>query len=116
MDWKKAMDDLKAQADGVVKKAEAEYTELKARLDKDGDGVPDALKGAMDKARELAASAEAKLGEMKASLDKDGDGKPDVIERLGQQANHAVEQARAKAVEVAKAVQEKLGTKPSDNA
>lgn len=116
MDWKKAMDDLKAQADGVVKKAEAEYAELKARLDKDGDGVPDALKGAMDKARELAASADVRLAEFRASLDKDGDGKPDVIEKLGQQANHAVELARAKAVEVAKAVQEKLGNKPTGNA
>jgi hypothetical protein len=116
MDWKKTMDDLKAQADSVVKKAEAEYGALKARLDTDGDGVPDALSGAMAKAREMAASAQVKLGELKASLDKDGDGKTDVLESLRAQANHAIDQARSKAAEVAKAVQEKLEKKPSDNA
>jgi hypothetical protein len=116
MDWKKKADELKGQADGVIKKAEAEYAEVKAKLDKDGDGVPDAVESAMAKAREMAAAAKAKLVDLKASLDKDGDGTPDALEKLSEQTRNAIEQARAKAAEMTKAAQEKLGKKPADAA
>jgi hypothetical protein len=116
MDWKKRMEDLKGQADGVIKKAEAEYGEMKAKLDKDGDGVPDMAEAAMAKAREAAAAAQAKLAALKASLDKDGDGTPDALEKLSEQTRNAIEQAKAKAAEMAKAAQEKLGKKPPENA
>jgi len=89
---------------------------MKAKLDKDGDGVPDAVESVMAKAREAAAAAKAKLSDLKASLDKDGDGMPDALEKLGEQTRHAIEQAKAKAAEMAKAAQEKLGKKPPENA
>ena len=85
MDWKKKMEELKSQADSVVKKAEAQYGEMKAKLDKDGDGVPDAVENAMAKAREMADAAKAKLSDLKAKLDKDGDGTPDALEKLSEQ-------------------------------
>jgi hypothetical protein len=116
VDWKKKAEELKSQADGVIKKAEAQYGEMKAKLDKDGDGVPDAVESAMAKAREAAAAAKAKLGDLKASLDKDGDGTPDALEKLSEQTRNAIEQAKAKAAEMAKAAQEKLGKKPPENA
>jgi len=116
MDWKKKAEELKGQADNVIKKAEAEYGEMKAKLDKDGDGVPDAVESAMARAREAAAAAKAKLVDLKASLDKDGDGTPDALEKLSEQTRHAIEQAKAKAAEMAKAAQEKLGKKPPENA
>jgi hypothetical protein len=109
MDWKKKMEELKGQA-------EAKSGELKAKLDKDGDGVPDVVESAMAKAREAAAAAKAKLVDLKASLDKDGDGTPDALEKLSEQTRHAIEQAKAKAAEMAKAAQEKLGKKPPENA
>ncbi|HET8646023.1 MAG TPA: dolichyl-phosphate-mannose-protein mannosyltransferase [Vicinamibacteria bacterium] len=105
MDWKKKMEEMKGKADGV-----------KAKIDKDGDGTPDAVENVMAKAREAAEAARAKLGEMKARLDKDGDGTPDAIENMSEQARQAIEQAKAKAAEIAKAAQEKLGKKPADNA
>jgi hypothetical protein len=116
MDWKKSIDELKSQADGAIKKAEAQYEEMKGKLDKDGDGVPDALESSLAKARELAAAAKAKLAELKAGLDKDGDGTPDALEKLGEQSRHAIEQMRAKAAEVAKMAQEKLEKKPPADA
>jgi len=114
MDWKKKMEELKSQADGVMKKAEAEYGEMKAKLDKDGDGVPDAVEATMAKARAAADAAKAKFAELKASLDKDGDGTPDSLEHLSEATRHAIEQAKAKAAEFAKAAQEKLGGKKAD--
>jgi len=115
MDWKKKMDDMKAQADSVIKKAESQYGEMKAKMDKDGDGVPDAIEAAMAKAREAGAAAKTKFGELKARLDKDGDGTPDALEKLGEQTKHAIDNAKSKAGDFAKAVQEKLGgKKPSE--
>jgi hypothetical protein len=116
MDWKKKMEEMKGQADSVTKKAEAQFAELKGKLDKDGDGVPDAVEAAMAKAREAAAAAKAKLSDLKASLDKDGDGTPDALEKLSEQTRHAIEQAKAKAADMAKMAQEKLSKKPADNA
>jgi hypothetical protein len=112
VDWKKKAEELKGQADGVIKKAETEYAEMKAKLDKDGDGVPDAVENAMAKAREMAAAAKAKLGDLKAKIDKDGDGTPDALENLSEQTRQAIEQAKAKVAEIAKTAQEKLGKKP----
>ena len=116
MDWKKKTEELKAQADNIAKRTEAEFSEMKAKLDKDGDGVPDAVQAAMAKAREAAAAAKVKLGELKASIDKDGDGTPDALEKLSDQTRHAIEQAKAKAAEMTRAAQEKLGKKPPENA
>jgi hypothetical protein len=116
MDWKKKMEEMKGQADNVIKKAEAEYNEMKAKLDKDGDGVPDAVESAMAKAREAAAAAKAKLVDLKASLDKDGDGTPDALEKMSEATRNAIEQAKAKAAEMTRTAQEKLGLKPSEKA
>jgi colicin import membrane protein len=116
MDWKQKMDELKGQADSVMKKAEAHYAELKGRLDRDGDGVPDAVESAMARAREAAAAAKAKLVDFKANLDKDGDGTPDVLHKLSEQAHHAIEQARAKAAELAQAASDRLSRKPPTGA
>jgi hypothetical protein len=105
MDWKKKAEEMKAHA-----------AEAKKKIDKDGDGVPDVVEGAMAKAKEAAASAKARLGDLKARLDKDGDGTPDAVEKLSEETRKAIEQAKAKAAEIAKAAQEKLGKKPADNA
>jgi hypothetical protein len=114
MDWKKKAEEMKGQADNVIKKAEAEYKEMKAKLDKDGDGVPDVVEGAMAKARDAAAAAKAKLADLKASIDKDGDGTPDALEKMSEATRAAIDQAKAKAAEIAKAAQEKLGKKPAE--
>ena len=64
MDWKKKMEELKSQADGVMKKAEAEYGEMKAKLDKDGDGTPDALEKLSEQTRHAIEQARAKAAEI----------------------------------------------------
>ena len=91
MDWKKAIDDLKGQAEHVMKQAEAQYETMKGKLDQDGDGVPDALQSSMAKAREMAAAAKAKVHDLTASLDKDGDGTPDAL-AVRDQPTHALDQ------------------------
>ena len=105
MDWKKKAEEMKAHAAEAAKK-----------IDKDGDGVPDAVEGAMAKAKEAAAAAKAKMADLKARLDKDGDGTPDALEKMSEETKKAIEQAKAKAAEIAKAAQEKLGKKPAENA
>lgn len=105
MDWKKKAEELKGQADAV-----------KAKLDKDGDGVPDAVESAKAKALAAAEAAKAKLGDLKARLDKDGDGTPDALENLSEQTRLAIEQAKAKAAEMTRLAQEKLGKKPPEKA
>lgn len=64
MDWKKKMEEMKGQADSVIKKAEAEYGAMKARLDKDGDGTPDALEKLSEQTRHAIEQAKAKAAEM----------------------------------------------------
>ena len=71
MDWKALLDDFKSQTDGVVKQAEAKYAELKATLDKDGDGVPDKLEGLSAETRRALDQARAKVAELsKAAQDR----------------------------------------------
>ncbi|MEQ8212518.1 MAG: hypothetical protein ABRQ35_01315 [Smithellaceae bacterium] len=74
MDFKKIIDQVKD-------KAEARIKETRDSLDKDHDGIPDAVQGlsekaktlaaqAEEKARELAEQAEAKLDKVKADAEK----------------------------------------------
>jgi len=113
MDWKTLLDDFKAQADDVVKQAEAKYAELKKSADADGNGVPDALEAAMAQARKASEAAKARYADLKATLDKDGDGVPDKLEGLSADAKQALEHARARVGELAKAAQDRVaGAKP----
>ena len=109
MDFKNLLNQAKEAAEKALKEAEAKFNEVKANLDKDGDGVPDALEGVMNQAKQATEQAKAKFDELKANLDKDGDGVPDQIKNLGEQAKQAAEQAKAKAEELAKAAQDRMG-------
>lgn len=109
MDFKNLINQAKEAAEKALKEAEAKFNEVKANLDKDGDGVPDALEGVMNQAKQATEQAKAKFDELKANLDKDGDGVPDQIKNLGEQAKQAAEQAKAKAEELAKAAQDRMG-------
>ncbi len=111
MDFKELANKAREAAENALKQAEAKFNEVKASLDKDGDGVPDQLEGVMNQARQAAEQARARFDELKASLDKDGDGMPDQLKHLSEQVQHAAEQARAKAEELARAAQERLGKK-----
>jgi uncharacterized phage infection (PIP) family protein YhgE len=113
MDWKALLDDLKSQTDGVLKQAEAKYTELKKGVDADGDGVPDALQATMAQARKASQAAKARYAELKAALDQHGDGVPDRLEGLTEETKRALDQARAKVAELARAAANRLdGPKP----
>ncbi len=111
MDFKELANKAREAAENALKQAETKFNEVKASLDKDGDGVPDQLEGVMNQARQAAEQARARFDELKASLDKDGDGMPDQLKHLSEQVQHAAEQARAKAEELARAAQERLGKK-----
>ncbi|AWR85611.1 hypothetical protein [Meiothermus taiwanensis] len=111
MDFKELVNQAREAAENALKQAEAKFNEVKASLDKDGDGVPDQLEGVMNQAKQAAEQARARFEEFKASLDKDGDGIPDQLKNLGEQARQAAEQAKARAEELARAVQERLGKK-----
>lgn len=111
MDFKELANKAREAAENALKQAEAKFNEVKANLDKDGDGVPDQLEGVMNQAKQAAEQAKAKFEELKTSLDKDGDGIPDQLKHLSEQAKQAAEQAKAKAEELAKAAQERLGKK-----
>ncbi len=111
MDFKELANKAREAAENALKQAESKFNEVKASLDKDGDGVPDQLEGVLSQARQAAEQARSKFDELKASLDKDGDGVPDRLKHLSEQAQHAAEQARAKAEELAKAAQDRLGKK-----
>ena len=88
--------------------------ELKAKIDKDGDGTPDLVEAAAAKAKATAEAAKAKMAALKAKFDKDGDGTPDLLENMSEQSKKALEAAKAKAAEITKAAQEKLGKKPGE--
>lgn len=111
MDFKELAHKAREAAENALKQAETKFNEIKASLDKDGDGVPDQLEGIMNQAKQAAEQAKGKFEELKASLDKDGDGVPDQIKHLSAQAKQAAEQAKAKAEELAKAAQDRLGKK-----
>ncbi|WP_027883285.1 hypothetical protein [Meiothermus rufus] len=111
MDFKELANKAREAAENALKQAEAKFNEVKASLDKDGDGVPDQLEEVLHQARQAAEQARARFEELKANLDKDGDGIPDQLKRLSEQAQHAAEQARARAEELARAAQERLGKK-----
>ena len=81
MDFKKIIDQVKDKAEDLAEKAEARIKETRDSLDKDHDGIPDAVQGlsekaktmaaqAEEKARELAEQAEAKLVKVKADAEK----------------------------------------------
>ena len=108
MDFKALAAQAREAAEKALKEAEAKFNEVKAGLDKDGDGVPDALEGVMGQAKQAADQAKAKFDELKANLDKDGDGVPDQLKNLGEQAKAAAEQAKVKAEELAKAAQDRV--------
>ncbi len=111
MDFKELANKAREAAENALKQAESKFNEVKANLDKDGDGVPDQLQGVMNQAKQATEQAKAKFEELKSNLDKDGDGIPDQLKHLSEQAQHAAEQARAKAEELAKAAQDRLGKK-----
>lgn len=111
MDFKELANKAREAAENALKQAEVKFSEIKASLDKDGDGVPDQLEGIMNQAKQAAEQAKAKFEELKANLDKDSDGVPDQIKRLSEQAKQAAERAKAKAEELAKAAQDRLGNK-----
>lgn len=111
MDFKELANKAREAAENALKQAETKFNEVKANLDKDGDGVPDQLEGVMNQAKQATEQAKAKFEELKSNLDKDGDGVPDRLKHLSEQAQHAAEQARVKAEELAKAAQERLGKK-----
>ncbi|WP_337869075.1 dolichyl-phosphate-mannose-protein mannosyltransferase [Meiothermus sp.] len=111
MDFKELANKAREAAENALKQAETKFNEVKANLDKDGDGVPDQLEGVMNQAKQATEQAKAKFEELKSNLDKDGDGVPDQLKHLSEQAQHAAEQARVKAEELAKAAQERLGKK-----
>lgn len=108
MDFREFAHKAREAAENTLKQAEAKFNEVKASLDKDGDGVPDQLEGVMNQAKQATEHARTKFDELKASMDKDGDGIPDLLKNLGEQAQHAAEQARAKAEELAKAAQDRM--------
>jgi len=100
MDFKKIIDQVKD-------KAEARIKETRESLDKDHDGIPDAVQGlsekaktlagqTQEKARDLAERAEAKIKETRESLDKDHDGIPDAVQGLSEKAKTLAAQAEAK--------------------
>jgi ElaB/YqjD/DUF883 family membrane-anchored ribosome-binding protein len=108
MDLKALANQAREAAENALKEAEAKFNEVKNNLDKNGDGIPDALEGLMGQAKQAADQARTRFEDLKANLDKDGDGIPDQIKGLGEQAKQAAEQAKAKAEELAKAAQERM--------
>ena len=60
MDFKKIVDQVKDTAEDLKQKAQAKVKEAGISLDKDQDGVPDAVEGMANRARTLASQAQEK--------------------------------------------------------
>ena len=57
MDFKKIVEKVTGTAEDLKEKAEVKIKETRESLDKDHDGIPDAVQGLTDKAKTLAAQA-----------------------------------------------------------
>jgi ElaB/YqjD/DUF883 family membrane-anchored ribosome-binding protein len=102
MDWKATLADLSAQADDLLRQAEAKCAELKKTADANGDGIPDALEGAMAQARGAADAARTRFAEVQTVLEREADAMPDRLDALTRQAQEALDHARGRVAELKK--------------
>ncbi|MEN6375707.1 MAG: hypothetical protein ABFD75_13140 [Smithella sp.] len=88
MDFKKIVDQVKDTAEDLKEKAEARIKEARESLDKDNDGIPDAVQGLTEKARTMAAEAQEKARELAGQAEAK-------LEKVKSDAEKVVESARA---------------------